>query len=617
MVQEAATTGGRGSGVRAEVGRESRVARWMLTAWLLAAVPLGRSSAAAAPVPAFEAPVSNPFGLSSATAHAAPAFADIDGDGDLDLLVGQQDGKTLFFSNSGTATSPAFIQGPNNPFQLNVVDGDAGIAFVDIDGDGDLDVFKGGYTGVVQFFRNTGTATSPAFATPVANPMGISTAFAFAKPSFADIDGDGDYDAMVGSGNGETFVFMNTGTATSPAFLILSLSPFGLTSVGNVAVPAFIDLDGDGDFDALLGAYDGSTVFFRNTGTRLSPAFAAASSGAFGIANVGNFAAPAWADLDGDGDLDVLIGNAAGTLQFFRNSQGAPAPAMFSPPVRDPSGLAGVPSRATVAVADLDADGDLDALMGDAAGESVFFANTGNAATAAFAPGSSGAFGLTDVGDDSAPALADIDADGDLDLLVGTATGSTVLFRNTGTARSPAFAAGSANALGLSSVPSSAKPAFADLDGDGDLDVIIGTNSGLVEFCQNTGTATSPAFGAANPNPFGISSVPAEAAPIFVDVDGDGDLDLVVGSGTGSLVFFRNTGSATSPAFAAPLSPAFGLRDVVSYAAPSFVDIDGDGDLDALIGGGDGHVQLSLGLILVFADGFESGGTGAWSITSP
>ena len=94
----------------------------------------------------------------------------------------------------------------------------------------------------------------------------------------------------------------------------------------------------------------------------------------------------------------------------------------------------------------------------------------------------------------------------------------------------------------------------------------------------------APAFAAPSTNPFGLADVGFRAAPAFADLDGDGDLDALVGNSLGNTLFFRNTGSAVAPAFAAPSTNPFGLADVGSQAAPAFADLDGDGDLDAFVG---------------------------------
>ncbi len=75
-----------------------------------------------------------------------------------------------------------------------------------------------------------------------------------------------------------------------------------------------------------------------------------------------------------------------------------------------------------------------------------------------------------------------------------------------------------------------------------------------------------------------------DASPTFADIDDDGDLDAFVGELFGNTLFYRNTGSASNPVFAAPTTNNFGLTDVGYLAMPTLADIDGDGDLDAFVG---------------------------------
>jgi hypothetical protein len=95
--------------------------------------------------------------------------------------------------------------------------------------------------------------------------------------------------------------------------------------------------------------------------------------------------------------------------------------------------------------------------------------------------------------------------------------------------------------------------------------------------------AATPRF--VNPlRPFGLSFVEENSRPAFGDLDGDGDLDLLLGRKDGRLSYFENTGTALLPAFDSPVTDPFGLADVGDDAAPRLVDIDGDGDLDAFVG---------------------------------
>jgi hypothetical protein len=567
----------RGAGRRTT--RRIERARLALAVGLLAAALPG---GARARTPIFVNPLL-PFGLPDVGGHAAVALGDLDGDGDLDALVGDTAGELLYFQNTGSRELPAFASPETNPFGLFDVGDFSAPAFADIDTDGDLDVFAGAALGDIFFFRNTGGAIAPAFDLLGGPALGLTNVGFDAAPAFGDLDGDGDLDAFIGEGaSGNVISFENTGTSTSPEFGPPATNPFGLADVGFEASPHFVDLDGDGDLDALVGNDVGDLVFFTNTGTVQAPAFAGAATNPFGLARTDQLTAPAAADLDGDGDEDLLVGTFSGNLVLFSNGGSVRTPAFLGPvPIAD----VGYVSSPTFG--DLDGDGDLDAVFGNSYGQQLFVRNEGTPAQPRFAAPSTGTFGLANVQQLAAPELVDFDGDGDLDSVVGRFVSGTdsddpVLFRNTGTATSPAFAS-PVLAFPFIGFEKSA-PTFGDVDDDGDLDALVGGLSGDTAFEENTGTATEPAFAGGALNPFGLPVPDTSATPSFADVDGDGDLDYLTGGADGLLTFARNDGSATVPVFNAAAPNPFGPFDVGFDSAPAFADIDADGDPDLFVG---------------------------------
>jgi hypothetical protein len=326
----------------------------------------------------------------------------------------------------------------------------------------------------------------------------------------------------------------------------------------------------------------------------------------FSSFQVNQTSSPELADLDADGDLDVVVGALDGTVRYYANLRNVASPLFVERTgTANPLGAVAGHLAAAPALADLDDDGDLDALLGEADGVFRYFENTGNAAAAAFLErqGTANPLAGFDIGSYSTPALGDLDGDGDLDAVAGNNSGVFSYFRNTGSAKKPAFAAagGSANPFAGIHFPSGrVVPELADLDGDGDLDAIFGLSIGDVAYYVNSGTSSAPAFasltGTANPlEPVDPGADRDRSSPELADFDGDGDLDLMVGELGGSLLYFSNLGSASSPAFVAVTgssSPFDGIDLGYFYCRPELKDLDADGDLDALAAGTYGDLRF-------------------------
>jgi len=271
----------------------------------------------------FAPAVNNPFGLSNSGGIVLPCLADMDSDGDLDILAVTGYGVIKYYQNTGTDASPVFGAPVTNPFGLVYPTMAFQPATADLDGDGDLDILTGEYYGAFKYFQNTGTPASPAFALPTANPFGLDTALEEGFPAFADIDNDGDIDLLTTEYYGAFKYYQNNGTLSSPVFGAPATNPYGLSPAStDAAFPAICDLDGDGDFDILTGAWDntGSLFFYRNTGNNTAPSFASALTNPFGLTAVNGMSAPTFGDLDHDGDIDLIVGDTTGNFIYFRNT---------------------------------------------------------------------------------------------------------------------------------------------------------------------------------------------------------------------------------------------------------------------------------------------------------
>ena len=288
---------------------------------------------ATVPIPEADRPVGGTFQA------GIPQFVDIDNDGDLDAFVGTQTG-IEFFRNDGDPATPAYVavSGAGNPFNsFNQTFNAGGLSnaapsFADIDGDGDFDAFIGDNTNAIpRFFRNDGTANAPIFTlvTGGSNPFdgagtGNNTAPAV---GFVDIDNDGDLDAFLGLADGTIAFRQNDGTTLQADFVAIGGvdNPLnGIVASGGAAKPAFVDIDNDGDFDAILGNLAGTLQFLRNDGDAATPSFVeiGGSENPFDGIDVGNDSSPTFADIDNGGAPDLFVGRRDGTLAAFQGDTG-------------------------------------------------------------------------------------------------------------------------------------------------------------------------------------------------------------------------------------------------------------------------------------------------------
>jgi hypothetical protein len=305
------------------------------------------------------------------------------------------------------------------------------------------------------------------------------------------------------------------------------------------------DVDNDGDLDLLTPNFYNSTVSIRlNNGAGV---FSGGSDPSVGSQPRG----VVMADLDGDGDLDLATSNYNANTVSIRLNNGA---GIFSGNTELPVG--GRPQ--SIVAADLDGDGDLDLLSSNEIGATVSIRiNNGNASFTA----------QPDVSVSSFPfsiTIADVDSDGDIDLVAGNYTSNTVSIRlNNG---SGILGAG----YDVSVAGSPRGVSMADIDGDGDLDLLTAnnnTNSASVRLNNGTGIFS----GSQNVS---VGSFPGSVTA--GDVDGDGDLDLL----TTNIV--SNTASVRLNNGAGIFS---GGSDIAVGSEPyriAMADLDGDGDLDLL-----------------------------------
>ena len=280
------------------------------------------------------------------------------------------------------AALPHFVERTDtaNPFLHLSSDAESTPAFTDLDGDGAQDLLLGSRSGELRIFLNQGTPRQPRFLQPSARTFGLVAKDTSMAIAFADLHATGLADALSAGTNGSPTSFANRGTRQRPDFVLLAPEDDPLTARTAATPtldwrPVFADIDHDGDFDLFVGTRAGSILFFENRGTAQRPIFADGGRvDPFGLHSAGTLSSVALGDLDGDGDLDALTANAAGELRYLEN-RGTPSHPRFVLTAAGSLGLPTVSPEATVTLIDLDADGDLDCLTGAADGHLRYFEN--------------------------------------------------------------------------------------------------------------------------------------------------------------------------------------------------------------------------------------------------
>ncbi|GLB52961.1 hypothetical protein NBRC110019_20010 [Neptunitalea chrysea] len=293
---------------------------------------------------------------------AAPAMADIDGDGDLDMIVGMRteyssldsstydyimepkfkvysdfDSATDSFQNSFELNTNGFsIANYDNPYSY------ATTAFVDFDEDGDVDLITGNYNETLSLLKNDGNGNFSFDSYVQANGSDIS-AGNFMHANFADIDGDGDMDMLVGErhsyGGGyesQIHVYENTAGAGNPiafsnAGQILRSGDTNVLGTGiigfHMPVPYLVDYDGDTDLDLFVGLNTGDLYYFENEGGTNAHSFDSGNNVTIDYAynyTYNTRSCPLVVDIDEDGDLDLISGfidnsGTSGELYLFES----------------------------------------------------------------------------------------------------------------------------------------------------------------------------------------------------------------------------------------------------------------------------------------------------------
>jgi len=265
---------------------------------------------------------------------AHPILEDLDGDGLKDLLIGNygyysvggnNNSKLAFFKNIGILNEPIFQFQTNdyqNFSQLNM----RGLypAFGDLDGDGDKDLLLGNEDGKMVYCTNIPNNGVANFVLSESFYKGIDIGN-FATPQIVDIDGDGKLDLLIGEERGTVNFCRNEGTTTAPDFSVANLNPlFGNINVSKYipnsiafgySTPKFFKFNGQSRI--ISGSQQGYIYLYENIDNNLNGNFTLVDSTLSQIWE-GERSVPEISDINNDGKPDLFLGNYAGGLSFFK-----------------------------------------------------------------------------------------------------------------------------------------------------------------------------------------------------------------------------------------------------------------------------------------------------------
>jgi hypothetical protein len=398
----------------------------------------------------------------SARRHAGSVLTpmDQDCDGDVDLLNGDILGENmLFLLNGGTPDSAIITQQDINfpvydvPVMMQNL---PGAYYIDLNNDQQKDMLVSPFATVGEDFnnlhcyQNTTDNCSNIFQLTDTQFVGRQTIDlgTASSPVLFDVDNDGLQDVVVGNelyfntDPGLTYSRLawlrNVGSVSAPSFEMVDRDWLGLSSLQQYGLaPEFGDVDADGDADLLLGNADGTLILYSNVaGAGQAPQFVFNAPAWQGI-DIGNNSQPQLIDVDRDGRMDLLIGERSGVLNYYRNISPS-GPALFSlvssnfgaVNVLQPGGIAGYSDPYMY-----DSPSGYQLLVGCDNGSIYHFVDIDSNLGGSFLLADSVYSGIQELKRITI-ARADLDGDGNPDLMAGCNAGGIRFYSSTSTAAS-------------------------------------------------------------------------------------------------------------------------------------------------------------------------------------
>lgn len=532
------------------------------------------------------------------------------------------DGGAVSFEQESELLTSRFQFNPNNSFVTNIYASSLDLpAIVDIDGDGDLDIFTFSVTGTQLEYHQNLSVDSTGACSPhmyrAANLcygqfregsesnqifLGQPCSFNVLDPRSADemtgsedlrhvgttilamdANDDGIYDLVLGGVGYNNLTFLENSVSSAGIDSIVDYQPdfpagFGAPAVNldNFAASFYEDVTGNGVRDLVVTVNEPATArntrsvwLYENLGTESAPVFSLATEEFLQNTTIdhGETAAPVFADVNGDGLPDMVVG-ARGrfiegsqfrpSLSLYLNTGTAEAPEFI---LEDPDWLQvadiGFGQYVHPAFGDIDGDGDIDLVIGDASGRVFLLLNTagpGNAMSFELAGALTADGGVIDVGQLATPQLFDLDGDGKPDLIIGERNGNINYYRNNGGEGGFGFTFETDTLGDISTVEfgffiGSSSPHFFRHEGNTYL--LLGVERGRLRLYSGIDGNETGTYTAESLNAFGVEAG-EKARPFVIDINNDGVPDIFCGSVGGGVLYFEGTAPVSTENRAKP-----------------------------------------------------------------
>ena len=448
--------------------------------------------------------------ISTSMSYAYDVYAaDIDQDGDMDVVGSAYNSdQVVWFENNGSESFTSHIV-------TTAADGATSVYVEDVDSDGDMDILSASINDdEIAWYENDGSEgfTSRTITT---GANGANTVFAI------DVDSDGDMDVLSSSSYDDKIAwYENNGSQT-----------FTARTISTTADGAFdlyaLDFDQDGDVDVLSSSmYDHEITLYENNGSQTFTAYV------IGTAVNGTRSVYA-GDMDNDGDTDIIATalNDDEVIVYTNETSGLATASFVSNTI-----TTAADGAQSVFSIDVDSDGDMDIISASYYDDKIAWYKNNGAINPTFTSIniSTNADGATSV------FAADMDNDGEIDIISSSVNDNTIAwYENDGTAN-PLWSA--------ADIATSADGAYsvfaADMDSDGDMDIVSASaNDDAVSIYINNG-ASDPSWSVSD-----ISTDANGARGVFIaDIDNDGDLDIISASeNDDKIAWYQNSAGRNAP----------------------------------------------------------------------